>query len=245
MRNEFDDNHLFDDFWRDHPNAYVNFHQNPVFWSWAAWNTVAAFMPWNWGSGYYYDYGSGGSGGSSGYSSDTGTMYADEATYSSPEYCQQAEELAASAPEEPPADTEWMPLGVFAMTSDDNSSASTTPNMFLQLAVSKEGIIAGTYQNKTTGKSESVEGMVDKESQRAAWTISGKNTPIMETGLQNLTMNETQGLVHFADGTTQRWLLVRIANPNAAQQPAGATAPATSPSTTTVPATTVPQQPAQ
>ena len=64
--------------------------------------------------------------------------------------------------------------------------------------------------------------MVDKESQRAAWTISGKNTPIMETGLQNLTMNETQALVHFADGTTQRWLLVRVEKP-ADQQAADGT----------------------
>ncbi len=207
LGDRFDDNHLFEDFWRDHPNAYVNFRQNPVFWSWATFATASAFMPWNWGSGYYYDYGSGGT---SGYSSDTGTMYADEATYSSPEYCAEAEALAESAPEEPPADTEWLSLGVFAAT-DENSQA--VPNMFLQLAVSKEGIIAGTYQNKTTGQTESLEGMVDKESQRAAWTISGKNTPIMETGLANLTMNEAPALAHFADGTTQQWLLVRVAKP--------------------------------
>jgi hypothetical protein len=176
-------------------------------------------MPWNWGTGYYYDYGSSGGGS---YPADSGTVYADEATYSSPEYCEQAEQLAMSAPEEPPADTEWLPLGVFAMTADDGSNA--LPNQFLQLAISKEGIIAGTYQNKTTGKVESVDGMVDKESQRAAWTITGKNTPIMETGLQNLTMNETRALLHFADGTTQRWLLVRVEKPQDQQagQPAQA-----------------------
>lgn len=222
LSDRFDENHLFEDFWREHPNAYVNFHQNPVFWTWATFATVSAFMPWNWGTGYYYDYGSGGS---AGYSSDTGTMYADEATYSSPEYCEQAEQLATSAPEQPPADTEWLSLGVFAMTTEDNSGA--LPNMFLQLAVSKDGIIAGTYQNKTTGKTESLDGMVDKESQRAAWTIYGKNTPIMETGLSNLTMNETQALVHFADGTTQRWLLVRVAKPE--DQQAKTTSPAGQP----------------
>jgi hypothetical protein len=213
LGDRFDENHLFDDFWRNHPNAYVNFRQNPVFWTWATFATASAFMPWNWGTGYYYDYGSGGGGSSA---ADSGTVYADEATYSSPEYCEQAEELANSAPEEPPADTDWLPLGVFAMTNDDQSNA--VPNMFLQLAVSKEGIIAGTYQNKTTGQTESVDGMVDKDSQRAAWTITGKNTPIMETGLQNLTMNETRVLLHFADGTTQRWLLVRIEKPE--DQPA-------------------------
>jgi len=173
-------------------------------------------MPWNWGTGSYYDYGSGGGG-----SSDAGTTYTDEATYASPEYCAQAEELAASAPEEPPADTEWLSLGVFAVAEEESQAV---PNMFLQMAVSKEGIIAGTYQNKTTDQTESLEGMVDQESQRVAWTISGKNTPIMETGLQNLTMNEAPALLHFADGTTQQRLLVRVAKPEEA-----ATAPAAAP----------------
>ncbi len=208
INDHYDHDHLFDDFWDNNPGAHYRFHQNPVFWTWATFATVSAFMPWNWGAGAYYDYGSSGGGS---YPADSGTVYADEATYSSPEYCEQAEELANSAPEEAPADAEWLPLGVFAMTPDDGSNA--LPNQFLQLAVSKEGIIAGTYQNKTTGKTESVDGMVDKESQRAAWTISSKNTPIMETGLQNLTMNETRALLHFADGTTQRWLLVRIEKP--------------------------------
>ncbi len=217
----FDDTHLFEDFWRDNPGAYMNFQQNPALWSWAAFSTVSAFMPWNWGAGNYYDYGSGGSSSSG----DPGTVYADEATYSSPEYCEQAEQLAASAPEEPPADTEWLSLGVFAASADDKGTS--VPNMFLQLAVSKEGIIAGTYQNKTTGQTESLEGMVDQESQRVAWTVSGKNTPIMESGLQNLTMNETQALVHFSDGTTQNWLLVRVAKPEGEQttQPAASPQP--------------------
>ena len=89
------------------------------------------------------------------------------------------------------------------------------PNMFLQLAVSKEGIIAGMYENKTTDKSASVEGMVDQKSQRAAWTVAGKETPIMETGISNLTENETSLLVHFADGSTQQWLVMHLENPEA------------------------------
>lgn len=199
----------------------MNFHQNPALWSWAAFSTVSAFMPWNWGTGNYYDYGSSGGGTSS--SGDPGTVYADEATYSSPEYCEEAAQLAESAPEEPPADTEWLSLGVFAAAADE--TGQSVPNMFLQLAVSKEGIIAGTYQNKTTGQTESLEGMVDQKSQRVAWTVSGKNTPIMETGLQNLTMNEAPALVHFNDGTTQNWLLVRVAKPEDAQTGSQATTP--------------------
>jgi hypothetical protein len=217
IRNEFDDNHLFEDFWYDHPEAYFRFQQNPVFWSWATWGAVSSFFPWNWGTGAYYDYGTGGN-----------TYYEGETVYSNgeeipaDEYAAQAEEIAASVPEvEKPEELEWLPLGVFALTKDGDAAA--TPVLFLQLAVSKEGIIAGTLQNKSTEQSEPVEGMVDKESQRAAWTITSKNTPIMETGIANLTENETKALVHFADGTTQQWMMLHIENPNAASgQGAGA-----------------------
>jgi hypothetical protein len=207
VRDHYDDQHLFDDFWSDHPHAHYHFDQNPVFWSWATFSTASAFLPWNWGEPNYYDYGSGGN---VYYEGDT--VYAEGQTIPAEEYAAQAEAIATEVPPvENPDDMEWLPLGVFAMTQDGDSGA--VPNMFLQLAVSKEGIIAGTYQNKSTGETQSIEGMVDKASQRAAWTVVGKNTPIMETGLYNLTQNETTALVHFADGQTQQWLMVRIEKP--------------------------------
>ena len=165
-------------------------------------------MPWNWGSAASYDYGTGGS---VYYEGDT--VYANGSEVPADEYYAQAEEIATTVPEvDNPDDMEWLPLGVFALAQDGNSEA--VPNMFIQLAVSKEGIVAGTYQNKTTGKTESLEGMVDGQSQRAAWTIVDKSTPIMETGISNLTQNEASVLVHFADGQTQQWMLVRIENPD-------------------------------
>jgi hypothetical protein len=85
--------------------------------------------------------------------------------------------------------------------------------MYLQLAVSKQGMISGTYQNTATNTTDAVEGMVDKQSQRAAWTAQGKTRPLMETGIVNLTQESAPALVHFADGTTQQWLLVRLDKP--------------------------------
>jgi hypothetical protein len=213
LRNEFDDNHLFEDFWYDHPHAYYHFQQNPVFWTWATFNTVAAFMPWNWGTGAYYDYGTGGN---CYYEGET--VYENGEAIPADEYAAQAEEIATSAPQvEDPDALEWLPLGVFALAKDGD--ADVAPNLFLQLAVSKEGIIAGTFQNKTTDQTESIEGMVDQKSQRAAWTIVGKNTPIMETGIANLTENETRALVHFADGTTQTWVMLHLEKPAAGSKP--------------------------
>jgi hypothetical protein len=56
---------------------------------------------------------------------------------------------------------------------------------------------------------------VDKKTQRAAWTFSdGKNTDIiMETGLFNLTQDQTEALVHFGKERTQQWLMVRLDQP--------------------------------
>ncbi|MFT7639956.1 MAG: hypothetical protein ACI9G1_001694 [Pirellulaceae bacterium] len=211
LRQHYDDNHLFDDFWIDH--AHYRFHQNPVFWTWASFNTVRAFLPWNWGTAAYYDYGSGGN---VYYEGDT--VYAAGTAVPAQEYAAQAEQIATTVPEvEKPDEMEWLPLGVFALSQDGNENA--VPNMFLQLAVSKEGIIAGTYQNKTTEQTESVEGMVDQKTQRAAWTVVDKNTPIIETGISNLTMNESRVLVHFADGQTQQWLLIRVSAPEGEEAP--------------------------
>ena len=128
-----------------------------MFWSWATFNVAQAFLPWNWGSESYYDYGTGGNVYYEGDTVHTGTP-----PCPADEYADQAEQLATEVPKvENPDAMEWLPLGVFALTQD--GVADAVPNMFLQLAVSKEGIIAGTYQNKSTGQIESVEGMVDQK----------------------------------------------------------------------------------
>lgn len=204
LENEFDSNHLFDDFWKNNPQAYYRFNQNPAFWTWATAATVGSFF----GGGYA----SSGGGGGGEYYYDDGTVSTGEEQIPVEEYAAQAETIVESAPEvENPDDMEWLPLGVFALAEDNDSNAA--PNMFLQLAVSKEGIVAGTYNNKSTDDVKSVEGMVDMKSGRAAWTIAGTSTPIMETTLDGLTANETNALIHFADGTTQQCLMLHLEKP--------------------------------
>jgi hypothetical protein len=144
--------------------------------------------------------------------------YGDQPVATYEEYAEQAEAIVLSAPEAEPAAEDWMSLGVFAMTSDGESTG-VNPTMYLQLAVSKQGVINGTFQNTATGSVQAVEGMVDRETQRAAWTAVGKSRPLMETGIGNLAQDTTPALVHFPDGTTQQWLLVRMENPESTQQP--------------------------
>ena len=119
-----------------------------------------------------------------------------------------------SAPEVAPDKAEWMPLGVFALTPDGQASGPD-PSLFLQLAISKEGVISGTLHNSATNSTQTIEGMADKATQRAAWTVVGKTRPIMETGIVNLTEDTAPALVHFADGQTQQWLMVRLEDPAA------------------------------
>jgi hypothetical protein len=97
--------------------------------------------------------------------------------------------------------------------TQDGQATGATPTLFLQLAVSKEAVINGIFQNKATGQSAQIEGMVDKASQRAAWGVVGQERPIMETGIANLTQDQAPALIHFADGQTQQWLLVRLEEP--------------------------------
>ena len=100
------------------------------------------------------------------------------------------------------------------MRSTGIQASGPPPTIFLQLTVNKEGIIAGTVTNtEDPDNIQAIEGMVDKKTQRTAWVIQGKSSPIMETGIANLTKDEAPALLHFADGQTQQWLLVRLEEP--------------------------------
>ena len=138
--------------------------------------------------------------------------YGDQPVATAEQYSQQAEAIAASAPQTIPANSEWLPLGVFALTQDGQASGAD-PTLFMQLAISKQGVINGTFKNMATGNVQEVEGMADKQSQRVAWGVKDQKWPIVETGLSNLTQDTTPALIHFADGQTQQWLLVRLEEP--------------------------------
>jgi hypothetical protein len=102
-----------------------------------------------------------------------------------------------------------MSLGVFALLHQEKGD----PVIFFQLSVDKDGVIAGTYYNQISGVSKSVQGLVDKKTQRAAWYAENKRETVFETGIYNLTKNQTKILIHFGTSRTQTWLLVRLKEP--------------------------------
>lgn len=178
-------------------------------WAWtpATWAAMGAFLPYAWSNPVAYDYGS------NVVYRDNYVYVNDQQTASAADYYQQAGAIATSVPATAdPKKEEWLPLGVFAIAEDDLHH--DTGNM-IQLAVSKDGIMAGTFYNETTQSSRPLQGMVDKTTQRAAWKFAdGKNQDVvMETAISNLTKDQSTALVHMNADTTQTWNLVRMQAP--------------------------------
>ncbi|MEQ8848018.1 hypothetical protein [Botrimarina sp.] len=184
------------------------------WWTVPAWGAVTNWFDWSvpqstWSQPVYYDYGTGGN-----------VVYEDNRVYVGGQEIASAEEFAASAMElatvEPPdtqqqaAEAEWMPLGTFAVSTDEKD---TEPAMTVQLAVNREGVVSGTLYNARTDESQSIQGAVDRETQRVAIRFGGSDEIVAETGLYNLTQDEAPVLVHFGADTTENYLLVRLDAP--------------------------------
>lgn len=180
-------------------------------WRPAAWATLASWGAWNWSMPYYYDDG--------GYAYPIAT---DESTY---DYSSPPDASTYTSPSDttPPVQTQpllsgqttapaagdWLPLGVFAIASDANTAAQT--NRFIQLALNRDGEIAGVLYNSLTDAAKDLTGTVNNSTQMAYWSLANQpGAPVASTGIYNLTQDETPVNVHFSDGSDQVWILVRL-----------------------------------
>ena len=210
VRDSFHGNHPRADFWKDHPHA-ARWPVNRPY-RWATWGALGGWYGLS-GDGQYYDYGSGGNC----YYEDDTVYYEGEPIATAQEYADQAigfAEAGAGTIDEAVAsntDIEWMPLGVFALVHEEDGD----PTFFMQLQIAKDGTLSGTYVNSAKDTSQTIQGSVDKESQRAAWTVGDNPNTVIETGLYNLTKDEAPALIHFGTEKTQEWLLVRMEDPDA------------------------------
>lgn len=102
----------------------------------------------------------------------------------------------------------WLPLGVFALVAKDGNSEDAT--LFLQLAMTDSGVVAGTLRNTATKMVSEFEGVVDKETQKVALRPVRTTWPIIEAGVFHLTQNESQMLMHYSMEKGQQWTLVRL-----------------------------------
>jgi len=183
------------------------------------WNTFASYNGWN--TPYYYDYGPGGNVAYQGNQVYVNSQPVGTAS----EYSQSAADLAAVTQDEMNAQHEWVPLGTFSVaTSQDEND----PARVIQLAYdNKAGLVSGTILNKQSNNLYTVQGKVDPQTQRTAFTIGKDPNVVMETGLYNLTQQETPVLVHFGPAKTATYLFARLPEPSQSpdQPPATATAP--------------------
>jgi hypothetical protein len=158
----------------------------------------------------YYDYGAGGN---VVLDSDVVLIH-DQQVCTQDDFTQSAALLATIDPPSNEAiamQEEWMPLGTFAITAGDSD---VEPSRIIQLAVSKNGIISGTVFNTKTDQAYTVQGQVDKETQRVAFRIGDSDEVIVETGLYNLTQDEAPILIHFGNEKAEPFLLVRLTAPD-------------------------------
>ena len=178
-------------------------------WTAPVWGTVSSYCSYP-AEPAYYDYGE-----TVVYSGDTVTINGDTEVPAT-EYAQQATDLAGAGKEaqvEAKSD-DFQTLGVFAMVGEGETKST---NIF-QLAVNKAGVIRGNYYNALTDTTEPVYGSVDKNTQRAAWAVADRKTPVYEAGIANLTRDETTMLVHFAKDNSQQFTLVRVQQPEGEPQ---------------------------
>ncbi|MDQ1238341.1 MAG: hypothetical protein QG577_526 [Thermodesulfobacteriota bacterium] len=211
-------NNMFNKNWyTNHPNLNNYYWHSNIWpyqpwnywWRPAAWAALSSWVVGAWGPPLYYAYGNN-------FYYDNGFVYLNgQRVASAAEYYTQAYDIVSQAPAVKDEPERWMPLGVFAL-SQGNKGAS---NMVMQLAVNKDGVIQGTYFNTENDVTKPIKCMVDRQSQRAVWTFAdeGNNAVILETGVYNLTQDQTEVLVHLGKNRTEQWLMVRLKEPPAEQ----------------------------
>jgi hypothetical protein len=160
--NDRDRHHRHWNWWDDY--AHRHRHHDNFWWTWAVAPRLATWVHYGWPSYYYWDYGPG-----EYIYYDDGAIYVNGRWYQpAPVFYDRTVQLIEQAPQitaEEAVQLEWMPLGVFAVTRD----GAAEPDVLVQLAVTQDGVIGGTAFNPKTEVSYPVEGIVEKETQRAVW----------------------------------------------------------------------------
>lgn len=194
------------DFFASH-HYHPRYYNNRInWWRGAPWAGVASWLDWGWGQPIYYA--------EDGYPSEV----PQEIFYGPPQAIFQPE-IYQTAPQAYDylnvglngEDTigDWMPLGTFAVGKD--AMQASYSNMFVQLAINKQGDLEGTYYNASTDQVHALEGTVDRLTQEVLWKMKDKNnSPLMMTGLYNLTQDVVNVKVQFVTGVLENWVLVKL-----------------------------------
>jgi hypothetical protein len=69
-----------------------------------------------------------------------------------------------------PADSDWLPLGVFAVVPPGTQDTAQAHN-YQQLAVDRQGVIKGNFYDTISGTVQPITGTVDRTALVASWTV--------------------------------------------------------------------------
>ncbi len=184
--------------WYPGPAAWAN---NGTPWVPPEWELMKKFMGIDDAQPRQYEYGK-------------NVTYQDNSVYvdgdnvgSADEFYQQAQGLADTGSRAATPDGQkWMPLGVFTITREGEQD----DDMVVQLAVNPDGVIRGNLTSTLTNDTRTIQGSVDKSTQRVAFTITGNPDNVAETSLDNLTKDKVPLLIHYGQERTEQRVLVRL-----------------------------------
>jgi hypothetical protein len=144
-------------------------------------------------------------------------VYVNDTFVATPEVYAASAATLATIDEEliPEEQGEWMALGTFALILENDTDDM---DRLVQLAVDQQGIISGTYFNKSTDKAFAITGRVDKDTQRVAFRSDSNPDLVYETGIYNLTQDQTPVLLHDGSADPETVLLVRLDPPEGAKE---------------------------
>jgi len=199
--------HIFDDyFWDNFRRRHHHWYFDNNFQSYAepTWPRIVVWLPWQWRQPIYYYYETDG---------DVYYSTTEDFSYLIPVdskelFIAQAARIANARYPTSSQQSDWMPLGMFTFASDNDSSHA--PGRYISLAISKGGAVSGAYFDVGNNTTLEIQGGIDPESQRIAWKFVGNDWPIMESGLYNLTKEESTLLIHTSSRTTETELLIRL-----------------------------------
>ena len=203
VRGNFNHYDLYRSNWNvDHPAAWMaaGWGANNA-WRAATWASAGVWCGCSSAQPVYYDYGNNVT-----YEGDNVYVNGQDAGTSSQYYDQSLSLATTGAQADAPSDGDWLPLGVFALSKN----AQTKSDVTIQIAVNKQGVVRGNYTDTATNKVQTIQGSVDKETQKLAFTVGQDTKDVVETGLYNLTKDEAPVIIHFGADRTEQWLLVRL-----------------------------------
>jgi len=100
-------------------------------------------------------------------------------------------------------------LGVFGLIKPGQPAAS----ILVRLTVNREGLVAGESYDLQAGSRQTLLGSVDRKADRVFWTVGADLATVLETGLEGLSQQNSQVVVHHPDGRSETWSMTPVFAP--------------------------------